>query len=117
MVVVQDTSAVSVAEASILADFFNLQADKHGPELLKKLSSLQQGAVSSVARPRQPAAEQRQQVKIEVEAENVLLEAADVCNVGEGRPRLGPVTHPRHSESAPAPTHCSLTQVRGNIES
>ena len=114
MVVVQDTSAVSVAEASILADFFNLQADKHGPELLKKLSSLQHGAVSSVARPRQPAAEQRQQVKIEVEAENVLLEAADV---GEGRPRLGPVTHPRHSESAPAQTHCSLTQVRGNIMS
>ena len=35
-----DSSGVSVDEANILADFFNLQADKHGPEMLKKLSNI-----------------------------------------------------------------------------
>ena len=42
----------------------------------------------------------------------------EVADVGEGRPGLGPVTHPRHSadnpasDSAPAPTLCSMPQVR-----
>ena len=42
----------------------------------------------------------------------------EVGDLGEGRPELGPVTHPRHSndnpasDSAPAPTLCSMPQVR-----
>ena len=41
----------------------------------------------------------------------------EVGDLGEGRPGLGPVTHPRHSavnpasDSAPAPTLCSMPQV------
>ena len=41
----------------------------------------------------------------------------EVGELGEGRPGLGPVTHPRHSadnpasDSAPAPTLCSMPQV------
>ena len=56
-------------EANILADFFNLQANKHGPELLKKLNNLGGGGET-------PDDEQRHRIKIEDEAETVMKHAA-----------------------------------------
>ena len=69
--VVVDTTSVTVDEANILADFFNLQADKHGPELLKKLHTIGSDEHET------NVIEQRNQIKIEVEAENVIKHEVD----------------------------------------
>ena len=80
MVVVNDSSAgVSMDEANILADFFNLQANKHGPELLKKLSNLGGGEDTKHHR----EVEQRKQIKIEDEAESVMRSVA-ASNLEQG---------------------------------
>ena len=34
------TNNVDMEEANILADFFNLQATKHGPEMIRKLNNI-----------------------------------------------------------------------------
>ena len=65
---VVDNNGASVDEASILANFFNLQADKHGPEFLRKLNRIGAERRESV----QSNEEQRHEIKIEVEAENVI---------------------------------------------
>ena len=78
MVVVNDSSAgVSMDEANILADFFNLQANKHGPELLRKLNNLGGGEATK------HEAEQRKQIKIEDEAESVMRSVA-ASNLEQG---------------------------------
>merc|ERR1719431_2157895 len=62
------TETVTADEASIFQDFFRVQADKHGPEMLKKLNNIEWGRNSeSCIKP-----EQRPEVKIEVEAEQVV---------------------------------------------
>lgn len=60
---------VTADEASIFQDFFRVQADKHGPEMLKKLNNIEWGRsnTESCIKP-----EQRPEVKIEVEAEQVV---------------------------------------------
>ena len=79
MVVVNDScGGVSMDEANILADFFNLQANKHGPELLKKLNNLGGGEST-----KQHGVEQRKQIKIEDEAETVMKSAA-AANLEQG---------------------------------
>ena len=82
MVVVNDSSAgVSIDEANILADFFNLQANKHGPELLRKLNNL--GAGGEALKHDHSEAEQRKQIKIEDEAESVMRSVA-ASNLEQG---------------------------------
>lgn len=59
---------VTADEASIFQDFFKVQADKHGPEMLKKINNIGWGRkTESCIKP-----EQRPEVKIEVEAEQVV---------------------------------------------
>merc|ERR1719187_1586140 len=62
------TETVTADEASIFQDFFKVQADKHGPEMLKKINKIGWGRnTESCIKP-----EQRPEVKIEVEAEQVV---------------------------------------------
>ena len=73
------TNNVDMDEANILADFFNLQATKHGPEMIRKLNNI--GGLKQVSgqesrvlgqKQAESAVEQRKQIKIEVEAETVI---------------------------------------------
>ena len=65
-----NSNNVTMDEANILADFFNLQADKHGPEMVRKLNNIggQESRAVSEKQSESPL-EQRKQIKIEVEAE------------------------------------------------
>ena len=106
--VVGDSSTVTVDEANILADFFNLQADKHGPELLKKLNTMTETEESDTEGPGSRAAEQRKhKIQIEVEAENVIRHEVKL-EQGRDSGALRPVTHHRvqHSpDNSPGPGH------------
>ena len=74
------TNNVDMEEANILADFFNLQATKHGPEMVRKLNNIgglkqvsgQESRVVAQKQSAESAGEQRKQIKIEVEAETVI---------------------------------------------
>ena len=63
------TNNVDMEEANILADFFNLQATKHGPEMIRKLNNIGglkvSGQESRVLGQKQsePGPEQRKQIK------------------------------------------------------
>ena len=86
--VVVDNNGVTVAEANILADFFSCQADKHGPELLQRLTHIGEES----GQPGSRATEQRKhKIQIEVEAENVIRHEVKLeqGQAGSGRP----VTH------------------------
>ena len=97
-------SGVSVDEANILADFFNLQADKHGPEMLKKLSNIGTDKAGSESLRQQNHREQRH-IKIEVEAENVFRNEIDLgqgINAKSQDPRLS--SHQGDSPQTVAPS-------------
>ena len=101
--VVGDNNAVTADEANILADFFNLQADKHGPELLKRLNNITETEEGDPVGSR--ATEQRKhKIQIEVEAENVIRHEV---KLEQGRELMGagthqrPLTHPRVLHSSP----------------
>ena len=73
------TNNVDMEEANILADFFNLQATKHGPEMIRKLNNIgglkvhgQESLVVAGKQSEVASLEQRKQIKIEVEAETVI---------------------------------------------
>lgn len=113
--VVGDNNAVTADEANILADFFNLQADKHGPELLKRLNNITETEERDTGPvPGSRATEQRKhKIQIEVEAENVIrhevkLEQGRQPGVGAGADQR-PVTHHSrvlHSpDNIPGPGH------------
>ena len=93
----QDTNTVTMDEANILADFFNLQANKHGPEMVRKLNNIGGLKVSGQEsrgvgeKQSQSALEQRKQIKIEVEAENVINQE---IKLEQGRGQSGAVTQP-----------------------
>lgn len=93
------TNNVDMEEANILADFFNLQATKHGPEMIRKLNNIgglkvsgQESRVVAGAQSEVAVVEQRKQIKIEVEAETVINQEA---KLEEGREKSSPgLTHP-----------------------
>ena len=90
--VVGDKDAVTADEANILADFFNLQADKHGPELLKRLNNITETEERDPD-PGSRATEQRKhKIQIEVEAENVIRHEV---KLEQGRELMGAGTHQR----------------------
>ena len=94
------TNNVDMEEANILADFFNLQATKHGPEMIRKLNNIGgpkvNGQESRVVGQRQSesAVEQRKQIKIEVEAETVINQEIKLEKSGVPLPLTLPLTHP-----------------------
>ena len=101
--VVGDNNAVTADEANILADFFNLQADKHGPELLKRLNNITETEERDPVGSR--ATEQRKhKIQIEVEAENVIrhheVKLEQGRELGAGTHQR-PVTHHRVLHSSP----------------
>ena len=100
--VVVDNNGVTVAEANILADFFSCQADKHGPQLLQRLTHIGEES----GQPGSRATEQRKhKIQIEVEAENVIRHEVKLeqGQAGPGRP----VTHHTmlHSPDDPGTQH------------
>ena len=112
--VIGDNNAVTADEANILADFFNLQADKHGPELLKRLNNITETEERDKGPvPGSRATEQRKhKIQIEVEAENVVrhevkLEQGRQPGAGAGADQR-PVTHHSrvlHSDNNSGPGH------------
>ena len=89
---VVDNNGASVDEASILANFFNLQADKHGPELLRKLNRIGAERRESV-QSQQSNEEQRHEIKIEVEAENVIKHEVKLDQERSQAGALNPMSH------------------------
>ena len=103
--VVGDNNAVTADEANILADFFNLQADKHGPELLKRLNNITETEEGS------RATEQRKhKIQIEVEAENVIRHEV---KLEQGR-ELGAGTHQRPLTHHARVLHSSPDNIPGH---
>ena len=85
------TNNVDMEEANILADFFNLQATKHGPEMIRKLNNIGGQESRGVAGKQfESAVEQRKQIKIEVEAETVINQE---IKLEVGREKGGRLTH------------------------
>merc|ERR1711976_812055 len=91
-IMVVDNNGASVDEASILANFFNLQADKHGPELLRKLNRIGAERWESV-QSQQSNEEQRHEIKIEVEAENVIKHEVKLDQERSQAGALNPMSH------------------------
>jgi len=91
---VVDNNGASVDEASILANFFNLQADKHGPEFLQKLNKIGVERRESV-QSQQSNEEQRHEIKIEVEAENVIKHEV---KLDQERSQVGSFSHMSHNK-------------------
>ena len=91
-IMVVDNNGASVDEASILANFFNLQADKHGPELLRKLNRIGAERRESV-QSQQSNEEQRHEIKIEVEAENVIKHEVKLDQERSQAGALNPMSH------------------------
>ena len=90
----QDANNVTMDEANILADFFNLQATKHGPEMIRKLNNIGGAKLlgqesRGVGEKLESPLEQRTQIKIEVEAENVINQE---IKLEQGRGEEGGVT-------------------------
>ena len=91
----QDANNVTMDEANILADFFKLQATKHGPEMIRKLNNI--GGAKLIGQESRGVGEkqlespleQRTQIKIEVEAENVINQE---IKLEQGRGEEGGVT-------------------------